>query len=92
MIRLYVAPVPLQPLASAAVTVIGNVPTALVTPERTPLVVFIVMPAGSEPVTDHVMAPLPPVCVNCSLNAEPAVPRLFAGFVTERTLQAMFSV
>ena len=54
MVRVYVAPVPVQPFASVAVTVIGNVPTCEVVPERMPVGVLSVMPAGSVPVSDQV--------------------------------------
>ena len=65
-----------------AVTVIGNVPAWLVVPERTPVEVFNENPVGSVPTSDHVIVPTPPLCVNCWLNAVPAVPVVTPGLVT----------
>ena len=80
----------MQPFWSVALTVIGNAPAALLVPESTPVAEFIVMPAGNVPITDHAIVPTPPVCVNCSLNAAPAVPDAFTGFVTVIVGQVMF--
>ncbi len=85
-------PVPVQPFASVAVTVIGNEPVAEVVPERTPLTVLSEMPAGSAPVSLQAIVPLPPVCEKVWLNATPAVPVDTPGLVTLMTLQAMTRV
>src|SRR5437763_1814900 len=63
MTSVYVAPVPEQPFASVAVTVIGKLPGAVGVPSRTPVAVWKVMPAGIAPVFDQVMVPLPPLWV-----------------------------
>src|SRR5437016_3678423 len=49
------------------------------------------IPGGSAPVVDQVIVPTPLVCVNCSLNALPAVPMVLAGFVTVMVWQVMTS-
>ena len=79
--RVYVAPVPVQPFASVAVTTIGKLPVWLVVPERTP-VLESVMPVGSVLDVENVTVPLPPDCVNVWLKAVPAVPVVVDGFVT----------
>ena len=61
-------------------------------PESTPFAAS-VRPAGSVPLSSvNVAVPMAPVCVNVSLNGEPAVPLAFAGFVTVMVWQAMTSV
>src|SRR5437763_14472991 len=89
IVSVYVAPVPLQPLESVALTVMVNVPVCVGVPESTPLLPS-VRPAGSEPLaSENVVVPMPPLCVNVSLNAEPATPLFPAGFVTVMVWQVM---
>src|SRR5436309_3015833 len=59
MVRLYVAPVPVQPFASVALTVIGNVPTTVGVPDSVPFAAS-VRPDGSVPLASvKVVAPVP---------------------------------
>src|SRR5438067_1670168 len=59
MVRLYVAPVPLQPFASVAVTVIGKLPTTVGVPDSVPFEAS-VRPDGSVPLASvKVVAPMP---------------------------------
>ena len=51
-----------------------------------------VMPAGSAPVSDQTIVPVPPDCEKVWLKTTPAVPVLTPGLVTVMTLQAMTSV
>ncbi|MDP9193281.1 MAG: hypothetical protein M3P06_16405, partial [Acidobacteriota bacterium] len=88
----YVAPVPVQPFESVAVTVIGKEPVCVGVPESTPFAAN-VKPAGSVPVANvNVALPIAPVCVKVSLNALEAVPFPLAGLLTVMTWQAMTSV
>ena len=43
-------------------------------PDSTPVAVSNVRPVGSVPVSDQVIVPMPPACVNACEYAEPAVP------------------
>ena len=52
---------PVQPLESVAVTVIGELPVCVGVPDSVPEAKA--MPEGSVPVSDQVIAPTPPVCV-----------------------------
>ena len=91
MTSVYVVPVPVQPFASVAVTTIGNEPFALGIPASVPFVAS-ERPAGSELAVVNVMVPMPPVCVNCWLNAAFTVPVVTTGFVTVIVWQAIVSV
>src|SRR5262245_12991073 len=65
----------------------GNVPTCVGVPERTPLVAS-VRPLGSVPLNRvKVAVPIAPTCVKVWLNAVPAVPVLTAGLMTMMVLQ-----
>ena len=63
MIRLYVGLVPVQPLPSVTVTVMGNVPNCVGVPDNVPPVPN-VRPFGSVLVVVNVAPPLAPLCVN----------------------------
>jgi hypothetical protein len=76
-----VAPVPVQPLASVAVTVIGKLPVCVGVPESVPLVVS-VRPAGSVLAVVNVGVPMAPDWVKVWLKAADAVPVVVAGLVT----------
>src|SRR5438034_6348983 len=91
MTRVYVAPVPVQPFESVTVTTMGNVPGCVGVPERRPLLDS-VRPPGRVDAVEKVTAPMPPLCVNCSLNAASTVPLLFAGLLTVMVWQPMTSV
>ena len=91
MTSVYVAPVPVQPFESVTVTTIGNVPVCVGVPESTPAAES-VRPAGSVLEVVNVAVPIAPLCVNVSLNGEPTVPVLLAGFVTVMVWQVMTSV
>ena len=53
---------------SLTLTVKFDLPTALGTPEITPVDAFRLRPAGSDPeLSDHVPAPAPPVADSCAL-------------------------
>src|SRR5688500_7948194 len=92
MTRLYVGLVPVQPLLSVTRTVIGNVPPWVGVPESTPFGAR-VRPVGSVPLASvNVAVPMAPVCVNVSLNGEPAGPVAFAGLVTVMVWQLMMMV
>ncbi len=74
MTSVYVAPVPVQPFASVALTVIGKEPVCVGVPESVPFAAS-VRPAGSVPEARlNVTAPMPPVCVNVWLKAVFAAP------------------
>ena len=53
----YVAPIPVQPFASVAVTMIGNEPVCVGVPERTPFAPR-VRPVGSVDAVENVTAPM----------------------------------
>ena len=81
--------VPVQPLESVTVTVIGKLPTCSGTPDNVPSAAS-VTPAGSEPLASvNVAVPMAPLCVNVAVNDEPAVPVFVDGFVTVMVWQAM---
>ena len=82
---------PVQPLPSVTVTVIGNEPVCVGVPESVPLAAS-VRPAGSVLAVVNVAPPMAPVCVNVWLNAVPAVPVVVAGLVTVMVWQPMVSV
>ena len=89
MFRGYVALTPVQPFASVTSTVIGNDPPCVGVPERTPAVES-VRPVGSVPLLIvNVTGRIPPVCVNVSLNGEPAAPVALDGLVTVMVWQLM---
>src|SRR5947199_60080 len=73
IVRLYVAPVPVQPLTSVATTTIEKLVCCMVVPCSVPLGSS-VKPLGSVLAVENVVAPWPPVCVNCWLNGVPTVP------------------
>ena len=92
IVSVYVAPVPVQPFESVALTVIGNVPVCVGVPESAPFAAS-VRPVGSVPLaSENVVVPMPPLCVKVSLNAAPAVPLFTAGFVTVMVWQLIVSV
>ena len=70
---------PVQPFASVAFTVIGKLPVWVEFPERMPVELSSVIPAGSVPVSLQVIVPLPPEAVKVSLKAALAVPVVVAG-------------
>src|SRR5256885_2317105 len=82
----------MQPFASVALTVIGNVPACVGVPLNTPVDELSVMPAGNAPVSLHVIVPMPPDCVNAWLKAMPTVPVLVTGAVTVIVWQLTLSV
>src|SRR5436853_2941951 len=87
MWRLYVVPTPVQPWLSVTLTTMGNVPTTLGVPERTPLAESD-RPAGSVPLKSvNVAVPMAPLCVKVWLNGAPTVPSVTAGLVMVMTLQ-----
>src|SRR5258708_6361948 len=88
MTRLYVPPVPGQPLPPVTLTTIGKVPVPLGVPASVPLVAS-VRPAGRVLAVVNVAVPEAPVCVKFWLNATPAVPVVTAGFVTAIVLQTV---
>src|SRR5437660_1033474 len=91
MVRVYVAPIPKQPLASVALTVIGNEPVCVGVPERTPADDS-VMPVGSVPLLSvNVTTPMVLPAVKVWLKATFTVPVLVAGFVTVMVWQPMVS-
>ena len=77
----YVAPDPVQPFASVAVTVIGNEPDCVGVPESVPFAAS-VMPVGSGEAVENVSPPTPPAPVNVWLNGAFTVPAAVPGFVT----------
>src|SRR3954453_10214965 len=80
---------PLQPLPSVTLTVIGNDPNCAVVPLSRPDALS-VYPVGSVPLFRvKVAPPTAPVCVNCWLKAVFTVPDAVAGFVTVMVWQAM---
>src|SRR5258708_40194080 len=92
MTSVYVGPVPLQPFASVAVTVMGNVPGTCGVPKSSPEGDSD-NPAGSVPLAIAKLAnPTAPVCVNVWLKPEATVPGGGAGFVTVMVWQTMTSV
>ena len=62
-----------------------NVPVCVGVPDSVAVAALNVRPVGSVPVSDHVIVPLPPVCVNTCEYAVPAVP---AGTVAGFTVMA----
>src|SRR5207244_1718402 len=91
MVRVYVAPVPWQPLLSVTLTTMGNEPVCVGVPERTPAVES-VRPAGSVLAVVNVAVPMAPLCVKIWLNAAPAVPVVTPGLLTVMVWQPMTSV
>src|SRR5258708_31428543 len=91
MTRVYVAPVPVQPLPSVTVTTMGNEPDCVGVPARRPAVES-VSPVGSVEAVVNVAPPIAPVCEKAWLNCEPTVPELVTGFVTVMVWQLMASV
>src|SRR3954468_10615096 len=85
---------PVQPLASVTLTVIGKLPGTPGVPESTPAADS-VRPLGSVPVliekTAGVCVPTP-VCVNVWLNAALTVPVVTPGLVTVMVWQLIVSV
>src|SRR4051794_6346847 len=71
----------MQPLASRASTLMGNVPVWVGVPLSTPAVLK-VRPRGSVEVVVYVTVPMPPVCLKLSLNGESTVAVVRAGGVT----------
>ena len=88
MTRLYVVPVPVQPLPSVTVTTTGNVPVWVGVPERRPADESD-KPAGKALAVVNVAPPTAPFCVKFWLNAAPAGPLVVAGLVTVMTLQTV---
>ncbi len=91
IVRLYVAPLPVQPFASVTVTTIGKVPACVGVPESNPDVDK-VNPAGKVEDVVNVVVPIPLLCPNCSLKGELTVPVLFAGLVTMMLWQGIVIV
>src|SRR5258708_37772978 len=82
MVRVYVAPVPVHPFESVALTVIEKVPVCVGVPESVPLAAS-ESPAGSEPLaSENVVAPTPPLWVKLWLNGAAPTPLGTAGLVT----------
>ncbi len=71
----------MQPFASVAVTVIGNVPWCVGVPESVPSAAS-VRPVGSGDAVVYVIAPVPPADVNVWLNGTLIAPDVVAGLVT----------
>src|SRR3954451_6177405 len=92
MTSVYVAPLPEQPFASVAVTTIGNVPDCVGVPERTPVALFSVMPAGSVEAVLYATVPIVLPEVKVTVNGALTVPVLVAGLVTVMVWQPMTSV
>src|SRR5437870_3295835 len=81
--------VPVQPLVSVAMTVIGKTPCTVGVPARTPVDESSVMPAGSAPVSLQVTVPRMPLTLKVWLNAASTVPVLTPGLVTVMVWQLM---
>ncbi len=82
MVSVYSAPVPVQPFASVALTVMENVPVWVGVPDSVPLEAR-VRPAGSVPLaSENVVVPTPPLSVKVWLNGAAATPLVTAGLVT----------
>src|SRR6185295_16349952 len=67
-------------------------PVCVGVPPSTPVDASSVRPAGSVPITLHVMAPLLPAWVKVALKAVPAVPVFVAGAVTVIVGQLIINV
>src|ERR1017187_7350511 len=81
MTRVYVAPVPMQPFASVALTVIGNVPMTRGVPERVPFAARL-SPAGRTPEARlNATGTAPPAWAKVWLNAVFAGSVVTPGFV-----------
>ena len=92
MVSVYVAPIPVQPLPSVTLTVIGKLPVCVGVPERTPAADS-VMPAGSVPLLMvNVFAPIAAGAVKLWLKGTLTVPVFVAGLLTVMVWQAMHSV
>src|SRR5207253_1163324 len=81
IVSVYVGPVPLQPLPSVALTLIGKLPICVGVPERTPAADS-VRPLGSALVVENVAPPMAPVCVKVCRTGARAVSVVAAGLVT----------
>src|SRR5438270_527933 len=92
MTSVYVAPLPLQPLASVAVTTIGNEPFCVGVPERTPVALLRVMPAGSVEAVVYETVPMVLPEVKVTVNGALTVPVFVTGLVTLMLWQPMTSV
>ena len=80
--KLYVPPVPVQPLPSVTFTVMGKVPVSVGVPLSTPAVDKL-KPFGSDPeLRVKVAPPIAPLCVKVLLKAVPTGPELLPGLVT----------
>src|SRR5260221_711225 len=91
MVSVYVAPVPVQPFESVALTVMAKVPVWVGVPDSVPFAAS-VRPAGSVPLaSENVVAPMPPPCVKVWLKGAPATPLDTAGFVTVMVWQVIVS-
>src|SRR5437016_290138 len=91
MTSVYVAPVPVQPLASAAGTTIEHDRVWVGVPERTPAVDS-ESPAGSELAVVKVSVPTVLPAVKLWLKAALTVPVVVAGLLTVMVWQPMVSV
>src|SRR5258706_10269771 len=69
MIRLYVAPVPVQPLESVTVTTIGNVPFTVGVPLSTPAAESARLPGSVLPVLNVAVPRAPAYCQVCWIRA-----------------------
>ena len=83
---------PKQPLASVALTTIGNEPLCVGVPERTPVEPFSVMPAGSVLAVLYVTVPMVLAEVKVTVKGALTVPVLVAGLVTVMVWHPMTSV
>src|SRR5260221_958477 len=92
MTRVYVGPVPVQPLESVAVTVMAKVPDCVGVPAKVPLAAS-ESPVGSVPVaSENVVVPTPPLWVKTWLKGVPTVPVVTLGFVTVIVWQPIVNV
>src|SRR5689334_12869209 len=90
-VRLYVAPLPAQPLASTACTTIGNVPLCVGVPDRTPPLDS-ERPVGSVDAVEKVTAPMALLAVKVWLKATFTVPVFVDGLLTVMTWQLIVRV
>src|SRR5205807_6155170 len=64
MTSVYVAPLPVQPLLSVAVTTMGKEPACVGVPARSPALLKVI-PTGSVLAVENVVVPMPPLWLNC---------------------------
>ena len=78
-------------MLSVAVTVIGNAPSCVGVPERTPAAESVI-PLGKALAVVKFVVPMPPDWVKVALKFVPVVPVFVAGAVTEIVWQFIVSV